>query len=127
MKVNERKVKNLIKKIHPNLWADIVTKYNEGNIDPIGADCKYETRTIKDIFPPKELEGLAEAIKYKQDYHITKYYYGRSPNGRDYSVEVKLCEDGTLRGWFSSEYKGCGNGDYYILINATQAVFVEKD
>ena len=127
MKTNPRKVKIIIYKIHPNLWQDIVEKYNNGDMDPIGADCRYEIRSIQDIFPPEELKILAEAIKYKQDYSFCKYYYGCSPNGRDYSVEVRLMKNGTLHGWFSSEYRGTGNGDYYILINATQAVFVETD
>ena len=127
MKTNPVKVKNIIKRIHPNLWSDIVTKYNEGNLDPVGADCRYETRSIKDVFSLVQLEGLAWAIENKIDYSITKYYYGISPNGRDYSVETKLGKDGVFRAWFSSEYKGCGNGDYYLLINPTQAIFVEKD
>ncbi len=127
MKTDPKKVKNIIKKMHPNLWQDIVKEYNNGNMDPIGADCRYETRSIKGIFPSEELEILAEAIKYKQDYSFTKYYNGCSPNGRDYTVEVRLMKDGNLHGWFSSEYKGTGNGDYYILINETQAVFVESD
>jgi len=53
MKTNPRKVKSIIKKIHPNLWQDIVEKYNNGDMDPIGADCRYEIRSIQDIFPLK--------------------------------------------------------------------------
>ena len=48
-------------------------------------------------------------------------------NGTYEYVTRKIGKDGVFRAWFSSEYKGCGNGDYYLLINPTQAIFVEKD
>lgn len=32
-----------------------------------------------------------------------------------------------LRVWYSEEYKGCGNGHYYIAIDATHAMFREDD
>jgi hypothetical protein len=38
-----------------------------------------------------------------------------------------MCEDGVFRAWYSSEYAGCGNGQYYILINPHYASFMEPD
>jgi hypothetical protein len=31
------------------------------------------------------------------------------------------------KAWYSEEYKNCGNGYYYIALNATTALFIEKD
>lgn len=31
------------------------------------------------------------------------------------------------KAWYSEEYRGCGNGYYYIALNRTHALFVEKD
>ena len=45
----------------------------------------------------------------------------------DYSIEVSKASDGILRGWFSAEYKGCGNGHYYLLFDDRHAIFVEND
>ena len=48
-------------------------------------------------------------------------------NGYDNSLEVSLGEDGKLRGWYSEEFYGCGNGHYYLLFDATHAIFYEDD
>ncbi len=31
------------------------------------------------------------------------------------------------KAWYSEEYRGCGNGHYYIALNPTHALFVEDD
>ena len=51
----------------------------------------------------------------------------RWTKGYDNSVEVKLCDDGIKRGWYSEEYRNCGNGHYYLLLDATHAIFYEDD
>ena len=35
--------------------------------------------------------------------------------------------DGIRRAWYSEEYRGCGNGHYYLAINATHAIYYGKD
>lgn len=48
-------------------------------------------------------------------------------NGYDCSLEV-ACEEGKpKRAWYSEEYRNCANGWYYLLFDATHAVFYEKD
>lgn len=37
-------------------------------------------------------------------------------NGYDGSVELNF-DTGEMRAWFSKEFRGCGNGYYYILVN----------
>ena len=38
----------------------------------------------------------------------------------EYNPEKKLA-------WYSEEYKGCGNGHYYLALDATHAIYWEKD
>jgi hypothetical protein len=45
----------------------------------------------------------------------------------NYSVEGKVCGDGQYRAWLSEEFKGCGNGHYWLLISPTHAIFAEDD
>jgi hypothetical protein len=47
----------------------------------------------------------------------------------DYSLSVKRDENDPelLRAWFNAEYKGCGNGHYYLLISPKVAMFCETD
>ena len=61
---------------------------------------------------------LGEANKHK-----SFYWYG----SYDYSIEVRKNDDGTIYGWYSAEYKGCGNGHYYLLLDAEHALYCEDD
>lgn len=45
----------------------------------------------------------------------------------DNSVEFQMCGDGKKRGWYSEEYKNCGNGHYYLAIDERRAIFCEND
>lgn len=55
-----------------------------------------------------------------------KLYNHRWHKGYDNSVEVKTNGD-IICGWYSEEYKGCGNGHYYLLLDARHAHFYEDD
>lgn len=46
--------------------------------------------------------------------------------GYDNSVEVKTNGD-IICGWYSEEYKDCGNGHYYLLLDARHAHYYEDD
>lgn len=59
-----------------------------------------------------------EAGKYK-----SFYWYG----SYDFHIEVRKNDDGTIYGWYSAEYKGCGNGHYYLLLDAEHALYCEDD
>lgn len=65
-----------------------------------------------------KLEEIAHAIDTKTEYHTS----GR--NGYDVSFEYN---PETNRAWYSEEYKGCGNGHYYLALNRTHAIFYEND
>lgn len=65
---------------------------------------------------------LAEAIKEKRGYHH------RWTEDYDRSVEISYDEKtDTIRGWFSKEYRGYGNGHYYLLFDEKHAIFYEDD
>lgn len=78
--------------------------------------------SIKDKFDSADLQQIEKAFAMKLDIILRN-----EGAKRDYTVETKMCEDGVFRAWYSSEYSGCGNGDYYILLNPTQAFFAETD
>ena len=69
-----------------------------------------------------EKEQLRLSIENKRNYNR------RWREGYDNSVEVRFDrEDGISRGWYSEEFKDCGNGHYYLLFDATHAIFYEDD
>lgn len=63
---------------------------------------------------------VAECIKNGKKFHR------RWENGYDNTVEVDE-KDGYKRAWYSEEYRGCGNGHYYLMFDATHAIFYEDD
>lgn len=65
--------------------------------------------------------NIRKHLDNREDFH---YYWGSS---YDISVQGKTGADGKYRAWLSHEYKGKGNGHYYMLINGTTAVFTEDD
>lgn len=69
----------------------------------------------------KIISNVKDAIENKKDYstHWRANY--------DVSLQVKKSEDGNMRAWLSLEYKNCGNGHYYLLINENLAIFCEND
>lgn len=119
-----KKVKSLANRIHRNAWTDL-----KQNVlaDPESFARNYgaTVTSITGKFPEYVLEQIKEAFENKTAYSYRTY--GTRQSGRDLSVEVKLGEDGIFRAWFSSEYPGCGNGDYWILANPTTAIFRERD
>lgn len=67
------------------------------------------------------IENIDNALKTKSDYSYRWY------KGYDNSVSVQHSSDGNMRGWYSEEYRGCGNGHYYILLDKSHALFSEDD
>lgn len=50
----------------------------------------------------------------------------RWTNGYDNSYEIRFDEK-YIRAWYSEEYRGCGNGHYYFLLDECHAIFGEDD
>ena len=66
-------------------------------------------------------EQFANAISNK-----TNYSY-RWQNGYDNLIECKLGDDGVMRAWYSEQYRGRGNGHYYLALDERNAMFCEND
>ena len=124
--------KTILKKIHPNVWPDIQEDMkriiNGGEISQ-DFDWHYKGKlkfkNISSLLNSHEKNRLREAFENKTDYNWSKPTYHH--RGRDLSLSTQVGEDGKFRAWFSSEYMGCGNGDYYLLLNPTTAIFYETD
>lgn len=71
-------------------------------------DREYQRRRLKESIGKKE----------KLTYRWRKNY--------DNHYEVNFFED-YARGWYSEEYKGCGNGHYYFMLDESHALFGEDD
>ncbi len=57
--------------------------------------------------------ALKQAVSDKKDFISGRFGF----QGYDGSVSFKNEENGDFRGYLSKEYKDCGNGYYYLLIN----------
>ena len=68
----------------------------------------------------RESAEVENAIKSKKDYRR------RWTNGYDNTLEITFNND-YPRGWYSEEFRNCGNGHYYLLFDATHAIFYEDD
>jgi hypothetical protein len=66
------------------------------------------------------IANIAKHLENKEDFH---YYW---EGNYDVSVSGKLCGN-EYKAWFTLEYRGKGNGHYYLLINENQAIFSEDD
>lgn len=72
---------------------------------------KYENKQIK--------SEISEAIQNKRDYST-----GIIPINYDVSFNYIGKE---AKAWYSEEYKGCGNGHYYLALDHNTALFYEND
>ena len=63
---------------------------------------------------------VAECIKNGTEFHR------RWENGYDNTVEIASL-NGEKLAWYSEEYRGVGNGHYYLMFDATHAIFYEND
>lgn len=79
-------------------------------------------KTIKyeKYFRKYQMNNVKKSIDLKSDFRF------RWRNGYDNSIEIKN-DEGVLKGWYSEEYKGCGNGYYYYMIDEKHVLFCEKD
>lgn len=113
------------------LWAPYIEKYpfafyqDEGNIC---IDTSYiyemsEAKTKPMYFGKYDnayvKTRIANALSQKE-----KYSSGRYRTSYDVSFEYDPSRN---MAWYSEEYKDCGNGYYYIALDAKTALFIEKD
>jgi len=124
--------KTILKKIHPNAWDDLKVEM-KNVIDGVEINQDFEwhfkgklnLKNITQYLRTGEKERLKNAFDNREDYR-----WCRTTNhhrGRDLSISCETGSDGKFRAYFSSEYMGCGNGDYWLLLNPTTAIFYETD
>lgn len=81
-----------------------------------------EVITIEGLKKVFRIEPIIQAIKNK-----TNYDSGRQDfRGYDATVTITV-DNGMLRGYLALEYRGCGNGHYYLLINDDCFIYYDKD
>jgi hypothetical protein len=122
---NEYNKNYIIKNTHPNMWRDLVDRLSKGEDDSIlreNEGSKIKKVSMSNKFPKWVCERIEQAIENKEDFS-----YRTRGIKRDYSIEVKVLSDGTINARYSSEYSGCLNGAYYLLINPRTAIFCEYD
>lgn len=117
----------ILNNTHDNMWDDLKDSLRDNNfrekyLIKENSGGRIKTVSIKSVFPKWVCENIKKAIEEKHNFR-----YSMNGVRRDKSVEIKICEDGILRGWYSSEYSGTGNGAYYLLINPYTAIFAEFD
>lgn len=71
---------------------------------------KYENTEIK--------ERIEQALLNKKDYSVQRTV--NYDNSFSYVAEKNMA-------WYSEEYRGCGNGHYYLALDNSTAVFCEND
>ncbi len=105
---------------HPNAWVE---EREEMKNDPGKFKDRGTNRvSMKKVFGEKVVKQLEAAFEQCEDFR-----YSLPGKQRDRSVSVTRQPDGSVRAWYSSEYAGNLNGDYYLLLNPHTASFKETD
>ena len=99
-------------------WAHTTQMYESFARNNCWAKFRYHSKYHKE----RVIEKLKQVINGEIDQWSEKW-----TNGYDNSIEIRKDSNGNLRGWFSSEYVGCGNGHYYLLFDAEHGIFYEDD
>ena len=88
-----------------------------------GVHKEGEVITLDGMSKVFNVEAIRQAIQNK-----TSYSSGRRDfRGYDASVSIEIKPDGTMCGYLSLEFRGCGNGHYYLLINDNCFIYYDLD
>ncbi len=90
-----------------------------------GSRCEGLVITVDNIakhFPSTGVQ-LKEAIKNRTEGNVM---YRREFRGYDATIDLRV-GNGQFEGFLSMEYKGCGNGHYYLLINDNTFIGYDTD
>lgn len=79
--------------------------------------------SISKKFNTNYREMIKEAIKGQKNFTTGRFDY----NGYDGSIELRKDDGEDFRGFFSKEFRGCGNGYYYLLINDNYFIGYDVD
>ena len=81
--------------------------------------CKMKSMYFGKYLNRTEKENIKHFLAEKKDYST-----GRIQAGYDVSFEYRADKN---KAWYSEEYRGCGNGHYYIALDHSTALHVEDD
>jgi hypothetical protein len=93
-----------------------------------GMDCfdNLFTKKIKTTRFDK-YDRLPYRVRIRESIFNNQNYQHSWTNGYDNSVEIKHTNDGDIKGFYSEEYRGCGNGHYYFMLDECHVLFGEDD
>lgn len=89
--------------------------------ESLASDKCFKTINWFDYEKEKFEKLLEERIKTKEE---LRYFWHK---GYDNRLSIEKGKNDVLLGYYSEEYTGCGNGYYYIILDAKHALFCEKD
>jgi hypothetical protein len=147
----------IVKETHPNLWQELVAaqkRLTDSELERVadhaetlkGGFSGYNFwKALGELHPGTQWEGMykrlsvrgtlpkygdrnarigafSKAIEESKDKDPDWSFRDHWRTSYDYSVHIT-----NGRAWFSEEYKDCGNGHYYLLLNANCAIFYEDD
>lgn len=130
IKPGDENYEEFVKKFNKSIYGEYIEKYpflfNQNNSLNI-SEYEYGIPKIKTMYFGKW--ATAEERKRIQDHYENKVKYStRAYVNYDISFEYNpCCDDGISRAWYSEEYKGCGNGHYYLALDNMHALFCEDD
>lgn len=108
------------------------------SVDELEALCRPNgIKSIPYQHPENDTAFMANAIRTvietkspHSGLPIEKSFLGISWRSPRYDHSARVRWDNTAqepRGWYDEEYHGCGNGYYWLLLDASHAMFCEKD
>lgn len=104
---------------YPFMFSKTAGKYelNTGYIFEL-SECRLKSMYFGKYDNTREKEKIAACIRDKQK-HSCWYTV-------NYDVSFEYDPDRNAA-WYSEEYRGCGNGHYYLALNHSTALFCEDD
>jgi hypothetical protein len=126
LELPENKQRELVNDIATNCYEGFYKEtYQGGKYEWIGCHQVFESFANKKCWKSiawRKSERQEMARKVAECIKNGKDFSWKWTNGYDNSVEVE-----GNRAWFSAEYRNCGNGHYYLMFDATHAIFYEDD
>ena len=117
--------RRMLKLLHPNAWGNIRAELEAGDYRALD-NSNLTFYNVGKAFPRLAVAGLRDVFEQRLEYRWRQN--SNSNNfGRDFTIQTKEGEGGIFKAWFSSEYPGCGNGSYYLLLSPEWAIHCEDD
>jgi len=103
----------LVKKTKDGRWFE-----NTEILWHIAYKAKVKKMYFGKYFTQEKLKLIAEAMRKRKSIHEG----GRASYDVSFEYNAK-----SQKAWYSEEYRGCGNGHYYLALDSSHALFYEDD